>query len=168
MTDVRILRSAQLDESVTWLGALRRYFTFVASANFLWEIGHLPLYTIWQNGTWGEIAFAVAHCTGGDILIAATALLIALLAFGSARWPDQRYMTVAVCAVIVGLGYTLFSEWLNTTVRRSWAYTDLMPTMPAIGVGLSPVAQWIAIPLVAFWQARRVTAAPAQLIKSQP
>ena len=40
------------------------------AGHLLWEIGHVPLYTIWTEGSWGEIAFAVLHCTGGDLLIA--------------------------------------------------------------------------------------------------
>jgi hypothetical protein len=54
-----------------------------------------------------------------------------------------------------GLGYTIFSEWLNIVVRKSWAYSDLMPVIPVIDAGLSPVAQWIVLPLAGFWWARR-------------
>lgn len=151
--------------TVTWLAALRRYVLFIVLANLLWEIAHLPLYTVWQERTAGEIAFAVVHCTGGDVLIATTALLGALLLLGNSRWPDERYLAVATFALVAGLGYTVFSEWLNTSIRRSWAYTDLMPTLPAIGIGLSPLAQWIAIPLTAFWLARRPAIAQAQLVE---
>jgi hypothetical protein len=52
----------------------------------------------------------------------------------------------------------VFSEWLNTEVRGSWAYSELMPVMPVVATGFSPVAQWIVIPIGAFWWARR----PAQ------
>jgi hypothetical protein len=158
-------RSVSIARAITWLAALRYYFTFVVLANLLWEIAHLPLYTVWQNGTAREIAFAVVHCTGGDVLIAIVALLGALLFLGNARWPNERYVAVAAFALIAGLGYTAFSEWLNTTIRRSWTYTDLMPTLPAIGVGLSPLAQWIIIPLTAFWFVRRPTSAAVQFVE---
>lgn len=52
------------------------------------------------------------------------------------------------------LGYTVFSEWLNTSVRASWAYSDLMPVIPVVDLGLSPLAQWIVIPLAGFSWAR--------------
>jgi hypothetical protein len=52
-----------------------------------------------------------------------------------------------------GLAYTVFSEWLNTEIRGSWAYTDAMPQLPLVGAGLSPLAQWIVVPLIAFWWA---------------
>ena len=150
--------------TVPWLAVLRRYIALIALANLLWEVAHLPLYTVWQKGSVAELAFAVLHCTGGDVLIATSALLGSLLLLGNSRWPDERYLAVAAFALVVGLGYTAFSEWLNTSIRRSWAYTDLMPTLPAIRIGLSPLAQWIAIPLAAFWLARRPAMARTQLV----
>ena len=49
--------------------------------------------------------------------------------------------------------YTIFSEWLNTEIRGSWAYSELMPTLPLIDAGLAPFSQWIVIPLAALWWA---------------
>ncbi len=150
-----------------WLGAMRRYLMFIVFGNLLWETAHLPLYTVWQNGSAGEIAFAAIHCTGGDVLIATAALVGALLLLGNARWPEERYGAVAAFALVAGVGYTVFSEWLNTAVRGSWAYTNLMPTLSLIGPGLSPLAQWIVIPLAAFWWARRPAAIQAQVLEER-
>ena len=138
-----------------WLIVLRRYIACIAAANLVWEFVQLPLYTIWRDGTPGEIVFAVVHCTGGDILIASTALLGSLLLLGGGRWPMERYQSVAAAAFVTGIAYTIFSEWLNTEIRGNWAYAELMPTLPLIGSGLSPLTQWIVIPLAAFWWARR-------------
>lgn len=154
-TDRRRAEPATAPHSGPWLLVLRRYIMFIAGANLIWEIAQLPLYTIWSEGTPGEIAFAVIHCTGGDILIASAALLGALLVLGNGRWPFERFGAVAGLAFTAGLSYTIFSEWLNTEIRGSWAYTDMMPVLPLIGAGLSPLAQWIVIPLAAFWWARR-------------
>jgi len=163
-----VARSFHIAGAGTWLAVLRRYTAFVALANLGWEIAQLPLYTIWQTGSLGEIAFAAIHCTGGDVLIASVSLLAALLLLGSERWPDERYLLVASLTFVAGLGYAMFSEWLNTAVRASWSYTDLMPTLPVVGSGLSPLAQWIVIPLAAFWWARRSTVAKAQHAESRP
>lgn len=139
-----------------WLRTLRRYIAFVVPAHLLWEFAQLPLYTIWRDGTPGEILFAVVHCTGGDALIAITALVSALLLAGKG-WPVARdcYGRVAAIAIVIGVGYTAFSEWLNTVVREAWAYSDLMPVIPLIEAGLSPILQWVLIPLAAFWWSRR-------------
>ncbi|GIK96246.1 MAG: hypothetical protein BroJett029_04550 [Alphaproteobacteria bacterium] len=141
--------------TATWLTALRRYLIAIALGNLLWEFAQLPLYTIWHEGRTGEILFAVIHCTGGDILIASMALLGALIVAGNARWPNARFRPVTATAIVGGLDYTVFSEWLNTEIRGSWAYTELMPQLPLIGSGVSPLAQWIVVPMAAFWWARR-------------
>jgi hypothetical protein len=121
----------------------------------LWEVAQLPLYTIWTSAAAREIAFAVVHCTGGDLLIAALALIVALLAVGHRDWPDQRFVPVVVVAVVIGLSYTVYSEWLNTVVRNSWSYSPLMPTLPWLGTGLSPFMQWLVVPTMAFSAMRR-------------
>lgn len=138
-----------------WLGVLRRYVIAVAVLNLAWETAHLPLYTLWREGSSGEIAFAVAHCTGGDLLIATASLVLALLCFAEDCWPDRGFPRVAAATVAFGVGYTVFSEWLNTEVRGSWAYTARMPVLPVLGTGLSPLMQWLVVPPAAFWWARR-------------
>lgn len=138
-----------------WLAAFRRYLVFVAFANLAWETAQLPLYAIWRTGTPGELAFAVVHCTGGDILIAFSSLLLSLVLTGSDEWPRRRFGQVAALAVGFGVGYTIFSEWLNIVVRESWQYSELMFVVPVINTGLSPLLQWIIIPAVGLWWARR-------------
>ncbi len=139
-----------------WHTALRRYLTVIVLGNLAWEFGQMPLYTIWRTGSWGEIAFAAVHCTGGDLLIALSALTIALLTAGDANWPDSRFRPVAVLTIAFGVAYTTFSEWLNIVVRAAWSYSELMPILPLFGfeVGLSPLLQWIAVPTAAFYCAR--------------
>lgn len=149
------LRNAPAESLGAWFPVLRRYVLFVASVNLLWEIAQFPLYTLWYEGTVGEIAFAVAHCTAGDVMIASLTLLAALLLIGDRTWPVRRYWAVAGLALVFGVGYTIFSEWLNTEIRGSWAYADAMPVLPIIGAGLTPFLQWILIPLAGFWWARR-------------
>tara|TARA_R110002094_G_scaffold142996_10_gene133152 strand:+ start:756 stop:1238 length:483 start_codon:yes stop_codon:yes gene_type:complete len=138
------------------LRALRRYFVIIIPANLIWEFAHMPLYTLWNEGSTGEIVFAAIHCTGGDILIAMSALMLALILAGQG-WPfaQQTRRRVIVLTVAFGLGYTLFSEWLNIVIREAWAYSDLMPVIPVLDAGLSPVLQWIVIPIAAFWWASR-------------
>ena len=137
------------------LSVLRRYLIFVAVANLVWEVLQLPLYTIWREAEAGTILFAVAHCTAGDILISTAVLVMALAVVRNSAWPDDGYRQVAMLTIAIGLGYTVFSEWLNTEIRHSWTYTEFMPTLPIMGTGISPLAQWAVIPLVAFWWARR-------------
>ncbi|MGB7182157.1 MAG: hypothetical protein WBD34_12390 [Burkholderiaceae bacterium] len=141
--------------SSSWLHALSRYLLFVTVANLAWEILQLPLYTIWTSADIGDIAFAVIHCTGGDLIIATCTLVLALIFMGSPFWPQQHFYPVAAMTIGLGVAYTVFSEWLNIVVRQSWEYSEIMPVIPILDVGLSPFAQWIVIPLTALNWARR-------------
>ena len=125
-----------------------------AAANFAWEILQLPLYTIWSTGTLKQQAFAVIHCTGGDVLIAVAALTFALICVGNRNWPAQAHAQVLLVTLALSLGYTIFSEWLHVVVRSAWAYSPLMPVVPIINTGLSPLLQWIVIPVVSLTLAR--------------
>jgi hypothetical protein len=158
----RATHKAPFDQSdglaQSWHSALRRYLVAVALGNLAWEFAHIPLYTIWTNSSWGEIVFAAVHCTGGDILIALSSLITALLTVGNSAWPAERFTAVTVLTVALGLAYTAFSEWLNIAVRAAWAYSDLMPVLSLFGfqVGLSPLLQWIIVPIAAFVQVGRI------------
>ena len=144
-----------------WLAALRAYLAATLALNLVWEAVQLPLYTLWNEGTASSRAFAVLHCTAGDVLIALAVLAGALVVVGNAAWPMQRAGRVVAATMAAGLAYTVFSEWLNIEVRRSWAYSDLMPVLPPLGTGLSPLLQWLVVPTAAlgwaFWAGRSRT-----------
>lgn len=145
---------------LTWLNVLRRYLVFMAVGNLVWEFAHMPLFTLWETGSPGEIVFAALHCTAGDILVALSALTASLLLFGTGQWPGQGYWRVALPAIGIGLGYTLFSEWLNIEVREAWAYREVMPVVPLLNAGITPLAQWVILPSLAFWLAARGRGGP--------
>ncbi|WP_370373141.1 hypothetical protein [Henriciella pelagia] len=145
----------QLAEA-SWLSAIRRYFIYSAIGHLLWESAHIPLYTIWVEGSWSEIAFAVVHCTGGDLLIAMSTLLLSLFIVGGQAWPTTRAGAVILLAVVLGVSYTVFSEWLNIVIRAARAYRDIMPVVPVLDAGLTPLLQWMVVPSVAYLLAIRL------------
>jgi hypothetical protein len=116
----------------------------------------VPLYTVWHTGTTREVVQAIMHCTLGDILIETVTVVAALLSVGSPAWPDQRFGQVLAATVIFAAGYTVYSEYVNTVVRHSWSYTSWMPTLPWLGTGLAPLAQWMVVPATALAWAGRV------------
>lgn len=124
-----------------------RYLSYMLLANLAWEIVQLPMYTLWTEGSASEIAFAVAHCTLGDVLIATTAWILAALVAAKATpmWPAA----FQVLLLLLGVAYTAFSEWLNVSVRGTWAYSQWMPLVPWTPVGLTPILQWLVLPPIA-------------------
>ena len=133
-----------------------RFTPLLGALNLAWEVAQLPLYTLWQDATPAYKAYAVVHCTLGDMLIGTSALAIALLVTGAGSPRAWRWGAIAALTVAIGLGYTVFSEWLNTVVRDGWAYAAAMPTVRIGGleVGLSPLAQWLVVPPLALLLAR--------------
>ena len=87
-------------------------------------------------------------------MIAFATLGIALTLVGDMRYPGMRFSRVVGVALALGIAYTIFSEWLNVSVRESWAYSELMPVIPILGTGMSPIAQWIFLPLFGLLWAR--------------
>ena len=87
-----------------------------AIGHFFWEAAQLPLYTLWRTGTPHEIAFALIHCTGGDILITTVTLSAAVALAQYLRWPAFGWRMVFT-TIVLGAGYTIFSEWRNCEGR---------------------------------------------------
>ncbi len=132
----------------TLLFIVLRYIPWLAALNLVWEIVQLPLYTIWTDSPPAQIAYAIAHCTLGDIAIGGAALIMALIitrAGNIETWPWAR---IAAMTTLLGTSYTIFSEWMNVVALQSWSYSKLMPVIPLGGfdVGLSPLLQWLLIP----------------------
>lgn len=149
-----------------WPSALRVYLGAIAVGNLAWEAAQLPLYTLWNTGTTREKLFAIVHCTGGDLLIALSCLTLALISVGHRNWPLHAFWRIATVTAILGMSYTVFSEWLNIVVRESWAYSERMPIVPVLNTGLSPFLQWLVVPLAALWLARRSAARRSTLLVS--
>lgn len=114
-----------------------------AALNLAWEIAQLPLYAL-EGRDRATLAYGIAHCTGGDVLISLACYAAAALALGDWRWPLGRPLAGIGIALATGMTYTVFSEWLNVSVRGTWAYAPAMPTL--FGIGLSPLAQWLVVP----------------------
>ncbi|MBI3516604.1 MAG: hypothetical protein HY060_21440 [Proteobacteria bacterium] len=136
---------------------LASYLAALLIANLLWEIAQLPLYIIWTTASAGDIAFAVAHCTAGDVAIGIGALGLAM-AVVRPGMPPRRLGRLDGATIAAAIAYTILSEWLNVSIRGTWAYSPWMPVLPLIGTGLSPLAQWVVTPLVGLWWGRHSVA----------
>ena len=69
--------------------------------------------------------------------------------------------------LLIGLLLTVVFELLATGPLERWRYGAAMPVVPGLGVGLSPLMQWVLIPPFALWLARRHMAGAAALKASQ-
>src|SRR2546426_12768262 len=109
---------------------LRRYLPWLAGLSLAWEIAQLPLYTIWNDGRPVYIAFAVLHCTAGDVLIGLAALAIALIITPAPVLAAWRWRRLALVTAAIATSYTPFREWMNTVALRSLGDSEGVPRGP--------------------------------------
>lgn len=115
-----------------------------ALLNGFWEFAHSPLYTDHQQGL-SYVFWDRLHCTGADVLILLCAYWLTAILFRSHEWwRGKRAMLAATVFTALGCGYTVFSEWLNTEIVGTWAYTEAMPRLGLWGV--TPLLQWLVLP----------------------
>ena len=120
----------------------------------LWEIAQFPLYTVWHEGDWSYILYGLAHCTLGDLLILLAAYWVVALLNRSRYWYRSNILVNGFLFTLLGLGYTIYSEILNVSIKGNWDYTELMPIIPVIQIGGMPFMQWVLVPPVLLWLMR--------------
>ena len=129
-------------------GRLRVFWAWTAlstTSHLLWEIVQLPLYTISLDADRMYIAFAVVHCTAGDALISIGTYLGAALAARDLKWPVTANRRGIAVALLLGVFYTAASEWYNVYRVGNWAYLPQMPLI--LGIGITPLLQWLIVPV---------------------
>ncbi len=142
-------------DPAAWRFLLALYAPALAVLSLAWELLQLPLYTLWQEAPPRTIAYAVLHCTAGDVLIGACALLAALVATRAGAYGRWHWRRIGVIAVGIGIAYTALSEWQNALLLGNWTYAPEMPVLPLVPIGLAPLLQWTLVPPAALLLARR-------------
>jgi hypothetical protein len=132
---------------------LLRWMALALALHGLWEMAQLPLYTLWYEADALRIAANLFHCLIGDALIAMGAYLITAAIFRSIDWPWRDVWRGGAVMIVLGLGYTVFSEWYNVYRAGAWSYAASMPLVA--GIGLAPLMQWLVVPVLMIVVIRR-------------
>lgn len=107
-----------------------------------WEYLHQPLYSEYEAlGSGWKLAL---WATSGDV---AYTLLIALIIAAGKRkldWMNHARGGDYVAAAFLGFLIALFVEYKAFYLHR-WAYSDLMPLIPILHAGVSPVLQMVLL-----------------------
>lgn len=142
-------------DPAAWRFLLARYAPALAVLSLAWELMQLPLYTLWQEAPPRTIAYAVLHCTAGDVLIGTCALLAALVATRAGAYRRWHWRRIGVMAVGFGIAYTALSEWQNALLLGNWTYAPAMPVLPLVPIGVAPLLQWMLVSPAALLLASR-------------
>ncbi|KNG94569.1 hypothetical protein [Pseudaestuariivita atlantica] len=128
--------------------------------HFAWEILQAPLYSSLDDASHSVGTLECLQATLGDVIIMFAALALVRWIAGPA-WNDSATGRGPLVFLVVGLGVTIVLEFVNTSLLGRWAYGPDMPSLPVLGTGLAPLAQWVVIPLIVLWYLRRLHPAPA-------
>lgn len=115
--------------------------------NLIWENAQAFLYE-----GYGGFIHHFMPCFIASIIDALVILLVYFLLalfYHDIYWPKHnrslRYLVVVLIGGILAVGFEL---WALT--KGEWAYTGLMPVVPYIGVGLSPLLQLMLLPVLTY------------------
>ena len=147
---------------ITWLPEFN-VAVFAFLLNFPWEFLQVPLFADMAGAPHWTAIKRCAIATLGDIAIMLIAYWFVAAVAGSRHWiagPKAAHLAMFVGA---GVAITVVIEWLALRGRwlDGWGYSSLMPVVPGLGIGLSPLVQWLVLPPLAVWFVRRRLAAAA-------
>ena len=129
------------------------YFSFVL--HFVWDFVQVPTYTGMADLPHWEAIKLCMSATFGGVGFARTAFWLASLAARRRDWILRPTRFPAAIFVVVGIVLTVGFEYYYTNISLRWTYSDLMPLVPPFGTGLSPLLQWLVVPLLVVWLTRR-------------
>jgi hypothetical protein len=130
-----------VDDSWRWIAVMLITFAL----HFAWEMAQHNLYLLMRSMPYGRAIAFCARATAGDLVITTIAFSSAAMS-GGRHWPlIRRRLAPTLIFVTFGILLTIGSEIYAVSSGR-WAYDDRMPQV--FGIGLSPLLQWIVLPLL--------------------
>lgn len=130
---------------------------FSALLNLPWEFIQVPLFEgMAEAGHW-EATRICLRAALGDALMSVLAYLAAAVLVRDRYWvlaPSvgavAAFLALPLAATVVIERLALAGIWME-----GWTYSALMPVVPLLGLGLSPLVQWIVLPPAVLWLVRR-------------
>ncbi|MEJ7932612.1 hypothetical protein WG922_21760 [Ramlibacter sp. AN1015] len=129
---------------------------FALLLNWPWEFMQVPLYEGMPGAQHWQGIKVCTQATFGDAVIMLAAYSVVAVRSGR-YWLLQPTAMRLLAFVALGLAVTAVIETLalSGTWFVRWTYSDEMPRVPVLGIGLAPFLQWIVIPLLVIWFSRR-------------
>lgn len=131
--------------------------------HFVWEFLQVPTYRDMATMAHWDGVKLCTSATVGDVGFALTAFWTVALFARNRLWLVAPAAWQVAIFLAVGIGLTIGFEYYYTQVSGRWFYSDLMPLVPPFGTGLSPLIQWIVVPLLVLSLTRRLVAAAGPL-----
>ncbi len=130
---------------------------FAFLLNWPWEFMQVPFFQGMRNAPHWEGVQSCARATLGDVLIMLLAYWAVAAAARDRHWLLHSRKAQLAAFVAVGVVITVLIERLALSGwwMGGWSYAPGMFLIPLVGVGLTPVLQWLLLPPLAVGLARR-------------
>lgn len=136
------------NEKESFKALFRNIALFAFVLNFIWEVAHGFLYE-------GYI-YDLNHIAFGALATVADVFMVLLLYFGCSLflgnvfWIRQLNYAKAFLVMVIGGVGAIFGE-IKHLAAGNWAYSDSMPLLPMADVGVTPVLQFMILPVLIYW-----------------
>lgn len=134
--------------------SLAAFILFTFLLHFAWEFLQVPFFAQMPSTEHWQAIETCLKATVGDVTIALVSFALAALIDRGFRWFLQPSGRALSAYLTTGLIATIFLERYAIATGR-WSYSELMPVLPIIGIGLVPIVQWTLIPLITVFLTRR-------------
>lgn len=143
-------------QALTWTPEFNvALFAFLL--NLPWELWQAPLFDRMAAAPHWEAVKTCSRAAAGDAMIALVAYSAVALVMRHRDWVVVPTASKVLGFTACGLAITIAIEWLalRGLWMQDWSYSPLMPLVPGLGVGLSPLVQWLVLPQLVIWLVRR-------------
>lgn len=121
--------------------------------NWAWEMAQMSAYRELAGRSWAETLVPCTAAAAGDVGLTFAVFGLGALASGRLSWGEERRWNVYAAAALLGVVLAVAVEWRAAASGR-WSYTDRMPIVPVLGVGLWPLLQLVVLVPLSIWIAR--------------
>ena len=130
---------------------------FALLLNLPWELLQVPFFSEMPSAEHWRGVKTCVQATAGDAVIMLLAYWAAGISSRDRFWLCRPKASQLFIFFSAGVLITIAIERLALAGvwRGGWSYSDRMYVIPALEVGLSPVLQWLVLPPIVLWFARR-------------
>lgn len=124
-------------------------FVVSVSLNYLWELAQAPLYV----GVERYNPTVFWHCfvaSLGDGIMVLLIVVVGWISFQRWDWFERPGIAGYLLMLVAGLMLAVLVEWMGVHILGRWQYTNKMPTVAWVRIGVVPIAQMVILPPVIF------------------
>jgi hypothetical protein len=124
-------------------------FIVAVAVNYLWELAQAPLYV----GMEIYNSAVLWHCfvaSLGDGLMILLIVAAGWIILHQQNWFQQPVVSGYLVMLTTGFFIAVMVEWLGERILRRWEYSEEMPILSGLSIGLIPIAQMLFLPPLIF------------------